>query len=121
MAGDITLYGISNCDTVKKARLWFEKRGINYAFHDYKRSGIDKDTLEMWVLEHGWEPILNKSGTTFRQLPDVLKQDLDGDKAMMLMQAHPSMIKRPIVAFDGELVIGYDSTAYEKMSGWAEG
>lgn len=114
---DITLYGIPNCDTVKKTRAWFEKRQIPYSFHDYKKAGIDKDRLELWVLEKGWEPILNKRGTTFRQLPDVLKQDVDGDKAIMLMAAHPEMIKRPIVEIDGELIIGYDSTAYETLLG----
>lgn len=113
---DITLYGIPNCDSIKKARTWFEKRQIPYAFHDYKRAGIDKEKLEEWVLQVGWEPLLNKSGTTFRQLPDVLKQDIDGDKAVLLMAAHPSMIKRPIVEADGELIVGYDSTAYEAVT-----
>lgn len=114
---DATLYGIPNCDTVKKARQWFEKRGIAYAFHDYKKAGIDKAKLEEWVLAVGWEPLLNKAGTTFRKLPDVLKQDIDGDKAVMLMAAHPEMIKRPVVEpNDGsDLVIGYDSTAYETL------
>lgn len=119
--GAPTLYGIPNCDIVKKARLWFEKRGIPYVFHDFKKFGIDKAKLEDWVLELGWEPLLNKRGTTFRQLPDVLQQDIDGDKAIMLMEAHPTMIKRPVVAFDDALVVGYDSTAYERLSGWANG
>lgn len=112
-----TLYGIPNCDTVKKARQWFEKRQIPYAFHDYKKAGIDKEKLELWVLEKGWEPLLNKRGTTFRGLPDVLKADIDADKAIMLMVAHPEMIKRPVVEpNDGtDLVIGYDSTAYETL------
>ncbi|MEN3972045.1 arsenate reductase [Sphingomicrobium sp. XHP0235] len=117
MAEQITLYGIPNCDTVKKTRQWFEKRQIPYVFHDLKKSGIDKDTLEMWVLEKGWEPLLNKRGTTFRELPDPLKKDLDGDKAIMLMNAHPTMIKRPVVTDGDEILIGYDSTGYEKMTG----
>ena len=116
----ITMYGIPNCDTVKKAKNWFEKRQIPYTFHDYKKSGVDKETLEMWVLEHGWEPLLNKRGTTFRQLPDVLKQDMDGDKAITLMTAHPSMIKRPVVTDGDTILIGYDSTGYEKMTGIAD-
>ncbi|WP_265569992.1 arsenate reductase [Sphingomicrobium nitratireducens] len=115
--GEIVLYGIPNCDTVKKARDWFEKRSIAYRFHDYKKAGIEKDKLEEWVLEFGWEPILNKRGTTFRGLPDVLKQDIDGDKAIMLMAAHPEMIKRPIVEGGDSPIIGYDSTAYEVLCG----
>lgn len=112
----ITLYGIPNCDTVKKARTWFEKRGVAYKFHDYKKQGIDREKLEEWILEKGWEPLLNKSGTTFRALPDVLKQDIDGDKALALMLAEPSMIKRPIVEGAGELIVGYSSTDYEAIA-----
>jgi len=112
----ITLYGIPNCDTVKKARTWFEKRGVAYKFHDFKKQGVDKDKLEEWILDKGWEVLLNKSGTTFRALPDVLKQDLDGDKALMLMMAEPSMIKRPIVEGAGELIVGYSSTDYEAIA-----
>ena len=111
------MYGIANCDTIKKAKTWFEKRQIPYVFHDYKKSGIDKDVLEMWVLEEGWEPLLNKRGTTFRELPDVLKKDMDADKAIALMAAHPSMIKRPVVTDGDTILIGYDSTGYEKMTG----
>jgi len=112
----ITLYGIPNCDTCKKARTWFEKRGVNYKFHDYKKQGIDRDKLEEWILQVGWEPLLNKSGTTFRGLPDVLKQDIDGDKALTLMLAEPTMIKRPVVEGFGELIIGYNSTDYEALA-----
>ena len=113
----IQFYGIPNCDTVKKTRTWFEKRQIPYVFHDYKKGGVDKDTLEMWVLEKGWEPLLNKKSTTFRELPKPLKDDMDGDKAIALMNAHPTLIKRPVVTDGDEILIGYDSTGYEKMTG----
>ena len=113
----ITMYGIPNCDTVKKAKNWFEKRQIAYSFVDLKKTGIDKETLELWVLDMGWEPLLNKRGTTFRELPAPLKEDIDGDKAMLLMTAHPTMIKRPVVTDGDTVLVGYDSTGYEKMTG----
>ena len=108
----ITMYGIANCDTIKKAKNWFEKRQIPYVFHDYKKSGMDKDLLEMWVLEMGWEPLLNKRGTTFRKLDDADKADLDRDKAIALMLQHPSMIKRPVIEHDGGVLVGFSEEAW---------
>jgi arsenate reductase len=97
----VTLYGIPNCDTVKKARTWLEASGVDYTFHDYKKAGIDRPRLEAWVKELGWETVLNRAGTTFRKLPDADRENLDAKKAVDLMLAQPSMIKRPILD-DGE-------------------
>ena len=109
----LTLYGIPNCDTVKKARTWLDGRGVTYAFHDYKKSGIDEASLRRWVASLGWETVLNRAGTTFRALPDADKADLDDNKAVALMLAQPSMIKRPIVEGDGVLVAGFKPDAWQ--------
>ena len=109
----ITLYGIANCDTVKKARGWLDGQGIAYAFHDYKPAGVDADKLARWVEAVGWEKVLNRSGTTFRKLADGDKTDLDAAKASTLLLAHPSAIKRPIVEFgDGGLLVGFDPVTW---------
>jgi Spx/MgsR family transcriptional regulator len=113
----ITLYGIPNCDTVKKARAWLDARGIEYAFHDYKKEGADPARLRGWVAVKGWETVLNRRGTTFRQLPDGDKADLDGAKAVALMEAHPSAIKRPVVEHDGGLLVGFDAAEWEQALG----
>ena len=101
------MYGIKNCDTVKKARVWLDKRGLDHGFHDYKAVGIDRPRLERWVAEAGWERLLNRSGTTFRKLDEADKADLDVDKAIGLMLAQPSMIKRPVVEHPGGLLVGF--------------
>ncbi|PPJ48109.1 ArsC family reductase [Rhizobium sp. KAs_5_22] len=106
------IYGIKNCDTMKKARLWLEEHGVDYAFHDYKVSGIDRDHLERWCAEAGWQTVLNRAGTTFRNLPDAAKLDLDPDKAIELMLAQPSMIKRPVLEAGGKLLIGFKPEVY---------
>jgi len=103
----ITVYGISNCDTIKKARKWLEGQGINYAFHDYKKSGVPADKLADWVILESWETILNRGGTTFRKLDEMVRNNLDSDRAVMLMREHPSMIKRPIVEYDDGLLVGF--------------
>jgi arsenate reductase len=103
----ITLYGIKNCDTVKKARAWLDTRGVAYAFHDYKVAGIDETRLRAWADELGWERLLNRAGTTFRQLPEAEKQDLDKNRAVALMLAQPSMIKRPVLDLGGQRLIGF--------------
>lgn len=107
-----TLYGIPNCETVKKARAWLEGHGIEYAFHDYKKQGVDRAKLEAWVREHGWEAILNRSGMTFRKLDAKLTQDLDAKKAVALMMEYPSAIKRPIVVDGKRTVVGFKPEAY---------
>ena len=103
----ITLYGIPNCDTVKKARGWLDAAGVTYAFHDYKKAGIDAATLRGWAGEVGWEVLLNRAGTTFKKLPDADKAELDEAKAIALMVAQPSMIKRPVVTGAGALLVGF--------------
>ena len=102
-----TLYGIPICDTVKKARLWLDQRGRAYAFHDYKKAGIDEARLRGWIGRIGWEPLLNRAGTTFRKLPETDKAGLDAGRAVALMLAQPSMIKRPVVETGGALLVGF--------------
>jgi len=110
-----TLYGIKNCETMKKARAWLDAHKIEYAFHDYKASGIDKPTLENWVKKVGWETLLNRAGTTFRKLPDAGKVGLSEKRAVALMLAQPSMIKRPVLDKGGKLTIGFKPETYEKV------
>ena len=107
-----TLYGIPNCDTVKKARVWLEQHGVAVTFHDYKKVGIDRPRLEAWVAEHGWETVLNRAGTTFRALPDADKADLDAGKAVGLMLAQPSMIKRPVLDLGDRTLVGFRPERY---------
>lgn len=107
-----TLYGIPNCDTVKKARVWLEQQGVGYAFHDYKKAGIDRASLERWTDEHGWETVLNRAGTTFRKLPEADRTGLDRDKAIDLMLAQPSMIKRPVLDLGDRRIVGFKPEVY---------
>lgn len=108
----VTVYGIKNCDTVRKARTWLDANGVGYAFHDYKTAGIDAARLGRWIDALGWEPLLNRAGTTFRNLPDADKADIDADKAAALMLANPSMIKRPVVEHTGGLLVGFAAERY---------
>ncbi len=110
----LTLYGIRNCDTVKKARAWLEGRGIGYAFHDYKVAGVDAAKLAHWCDVLGWEVVLNRAGTTFRGLAEADKKGLDRDKAIALMLANPSMIKRPVLEAGAVLLIGFKPEAWEQ-------
>ena len=109
----VTIYGIKNCDTMKKARSWLDKAGIQYAFHDYKASGIDKAHLERWSKEVGWEILLNRAGTTFRKLPDKDKEGLSAAKAIALMLEQPSMIKRPVLEAGKALLVGFKPEDYK--------
>ncbi|MCT7665251.1 ArsC family reductase [Shinella kummerowiae] len=111
----VTIYGIKTCDTMKKARTWLDAKGVAYHFHDYKAEGIDETSLKRWVDALGWETVLNRAGTTFRALPDADKQDLDARKAIALMRAQPSMIKRPILDRDGALTAGFKPDIYETL------
>lgn len=113
----VTLYGIPNCDTVKKARKWLDAKGIGYAFHDYKKQGADPEKLRRWVDEAGWETVLNRRGTTFRKLDDADKADLDAAKAVSLMEVHPSAIKRPVVECPGGLLVGFDPAEWDTALG----
>jgi arsenate reductase (glutaredoxin) len=112
-----TIYGIKNCDTMKKARSWLEAHKIAHDFHDYKTSGIDKATLEGWVKKVGWQVLLNRAGTTFRKLPDGDKEDITEEKALALMQAQPSMIKRPVLDIKGRLTVGFKPEEYKRLFG----
>ena len=103
----LVLYGIPNCDTVKKARLWLDARGLAYTFHDYKKAGADPARLAQWCAQAGWDKVLNRAGTTFKKLPEADKADLDAAKAAALMAANPSCIKRPIVEHAGALLVGF--------------
>ena len=113
----IIIYGIKACDTMKKARAWLDGRGVEYAFHDYKAVGIDRERLEAWAGQVGWETLLNRAGTTFRKLPDADKTGVDQAKAIDLMLAQPSMIKRPVLDVGGKLVVGFKPDAYAAMFG----
>jgi len=113
----VTIYGIKNCDTMKKARAWLDAHGIAYEFHDYKASGIDAVHLKAWAGKVGWEILLNRAGTTFRGLPDAEKAEIDEAKALRLMQEHTSVIKRPVLDVDGTLLVGFEPGAYEKQFG----
>jgi arsenate reductase len=103
----VVLYGIPNCDTVKKARVWLDAHGVAYAFHDYKKAGADPAKIADWIERAGLDRVLNKAGTTFKKLPDAAKTGLDPAKAALLMAANPSCIKRPIVEHDGGLLVGF--------------
>lgn len=106
------LYGIRNCDTMKKARSWLDAHRVDYGFHDYKTAGIDREHLQRWCDELGWETLLNRAGTTFRKLPDADKQELDVRKAIKLMLAHPSLIKRPVLDLGRQLLVGFKPETY---------
>ena len=109
----LTFYGIPNCDTVKKARLWLDARGLAYAFHDYKKQGADAARIATWVDEAGWEKVLNRAGTTFKKLPESDKEGLDAKKAVALMAANPSCIKRPVLEHPGGLLVGFMEAEWE--------
>lgn len=107
------LYGIPNCDTIKKARKWLESHEIAYDFHDYKKAGVDEGLLRGWIGELGWETLLNKAGTSFRKLPDADKENIDAEKALALMLANPSMIKRPVLDDGKRKIVGFKPDIYE--------
>jgi arsenate reductase (glutaredoxin) len=111
----VTIYGIKNCDTMKKARAWLDKHGVAYGFHDYKAAGIERQQLERWSKKVGWEMLLNRAGTTFRKLPDKDKASLDAKKAIALMLGQPSMIKRPVLDLGGgKLLVGFKPELYSE-------
>lgn len=112
-----TIYGIKACDTMKKARDWLDGHGVAYGFHDYKTAGIDRATLQVWAGKVGWEVLLNRAGTTFRKLPDADKAGIDEAKAIGLMLAQPSMIKRPVLDVGGDLLVGFKPEAYAAKLG----
>ena len=116
MTMPITIYGIKNCDTMKKARAWLDGHGVDYAFHDYKLSGIERQRLERWTKKVGWEILLNRAGTTFKKLPEKYKSSLSETKAVALMLKQPSMIKRPVLeAGNGKLLVGFRPEQYAEL------
>ncbi len=115
--GKTTIYGIKACDTMKKARDWLDGHGVAYDFHDYKTVGIDRATLQAWARKVGWEVLLNRAGTTFRKLPEADKVGVDEAKAIALMLAQPSMIKRPVLDVGGDLLVGFKPEAYAAKLG----
>ena len=114
MARAVTIYGIRNCDTMKKARAWLDGRGVAYAFHDYKTEGVERARIEGWAREVGWEALLNRAGTTFRKLPEQDKESLTETKAIALMLDQPSMIKRPVLEAGGKLIVGFKPETYDE-------
>ena len=113
----ITIYGIKNCDTMKKARAWLDDRGVAYGFHDYKSAGVDRGTLDRWARATGWETLLNRAGRTFRLLPEKEQAGVTEKKAMALMLEQPSMIKRPVLDIGGKLMVGFKPEDYAKAFG----
>ena len=111
----VTIYGIKNCNTMKKARAWLDQHGVAYAFHDYKTAGIARDQLKAWAGAVGWESLLNRAGTTFRKLDEAEKTGLNEKKALVLMEGQPSMIKRPVIDVAGKLTVGFDPAEYAKI------
>ncbi len=109
------LYGIKNCDTMKRARAWLDGRGVAYAFHDYKIAGIEAGVLEAWARKVGWEALLNRSGTTYRKLPEKDKVELTERRAIALMCEQPSLIKRPVLEVGGKLIVGFKPEIYERL------
>ncbi|WP_415889221.1 ArsC family reductase [Neptuniibacter sp. SY11_33] len=113
----ITMYGIPNCDTIKKAKKWLEANGVDYQFHDYRKNGLEEAQLKTWVDELGWELLLNKRGTTWRQQPDEVKNNIDEASAIALMLEHPAMIKRPLLDTGSERKVGFKDTEYAALFG----
>lgn len=111
----MTVFGIPNCDTVKKARAWLADHDIAYAFHDYKKAGVDAGKLTAWIDNFGWEKVLNRAGSTFKKLPDPVKADLDAAKAIAIMTENPSAIKRPITEYDGGVLLGFNAAEWETV------
>lgn len=110
-----TLFGIKNCDTIKKARQWLSEQGIDYQFHDYRSDGLEKAQLQAWCAELGWEQLLNRRGTTWRNLPDSEKDSINEQKAIELMLAQPAMIKRPLLDTEKQRVLGFKAADYEQL------
>ncbi|EAU53876.1 ArsC family reductase [Mariprofundus ferrooxydans] len=111
----VELFGIANCDTMKKARRWLDAEGVAYRFHDYRKEGLESKTLAAWVERVGWEVLLNKRGTTWRKLSDAERADLDTEKAITLMLAHPAMIKRPVLVMGDAIEVGYSPEQYGQL------
>jgi arsenate reductase len=112
-----TLYGISNCDTIRKTRRWLDAHQVEYRFHDFRKDGLDRKTLHGWIAELGWEPLLNRRGTTWRILPEALRDGINAREAEKIMLEHPASIKRPVLAHAGKLLLGFNETQYSALFG----
>lgn len=110
-----TVYGIRNCDTIKKTLKWLDKEQLEHAFHDYKKTGIDSKTLKQWCQQVSWEDLVNRRGTTWRKLPESERDGLNQSKAIKLMIENPSLIKRPVIAHDDHLIVGFDEAELTKL------
>lgn len=115
----VTLYGITTCDTVRKARAWLDQQGVVYRFHDFRKDGLEATSLAGWLDALGWEAVLNKAGTSFRALPDAEKSGLDRDKAAALILANPTLVKRPVVEAEGRVLVGFKPALYAEAFGRA--
>ena len=113
----ITIFGIKQCSTMKKAFDWLDGHNIEYTFHDYKKLGVERATLETWIKETGWEPLLNTKGTTWRKLSEEARQNIDAEKAISLMLANPSIIKRPVITGKGSMLVGFNEENYQRLAG----
>ena len=111
----ITIYGIPNCDTMKKARKWLEANGVEYEFRDYKKLGVSENKLRSWVKQAGWETVLNKRGTSWRKLDDEIRDNIDAASAIKIMLENPSIIKRPVLESNGLLLIGFKDSDYKQL------
>jgi len=113
-----TLYGISNCDTIRKARRWLDVHNVDYRFHDMRKDGLDRQTLHSWITELGWENLLNRRGTTWRTLPEALRDGINAQAAENIMLEHPASIKRPLLVHDGNTFLGFREMEYRMIFGW---
>jgi len=114
-----TLYGISNCDTVRKARRWLDAHHVEYRFHDVRKAGLERKTLRGWIAELGWENLLNRRGTTWRTLPEAVREGINAQAAERIMLEHPASIKRPLLIHDGRMLVGFRETQYSALFGQA--
>ena len=110
-----TIYGIKNCDTVKKARRWLEANGVDYRFHDIRSDGLDQSDLKTWMKTLDWETLLNRRGTTWRQLPESARQNINQASAIKIMLENPAIIKRPVLEFNNKLYLGFSSASYKDI------
>lgn len=108
------LYGIPNCDTIRKARRWLEDHQLDYQFHDYRKQGVSKSLLQGWIKKAGWEALVNRRGMTWRKLPDEAREKIDQTRAIELMLEHPALIKRPVLVTENDLLIGFDEKNYQQ-------
>ncbi|HKI59725.1 MAG TPA: ArsC family reductase [Mariprofundaceae bacterium] len=111
----VEMFGIPNCDTIKKARKWLEGKGVEYQFHDYKKEGANPVLLKQWCQSVGWEILLNRRGTAWRKLPDDVKESVDEISSIQLMVENPSMIKRPVLVNNGKITVGFSESVYGEL------